>query len=43
MHLRRRRHDLERSYLPFGLEVGIELGGMDTVFLGLDSRCDVCV
>jgi hypothetical protein len=43
VYLRRRPHDLGRSYIPLGLEVGIDIGGTDTVFFGLDSRRGICV
>ncbi|THU82581.1 FMN-linked oxidoreductase [Dendrothele bispora CBS 962.96] len=33
-----RPHDLERSYLPFGLGVGIEIGRSDPVFMALHNR-----
>ncbi|KAK7444335.1 hypothetical protein VKT23_015347 [Stygiomarasmius scandens] len=38
MSLGWRPHDLERSYLPFGLGVGIEIGRSDPVFMSLHNR-----
>ncbi|KAF5351361.1 hypothetical protein D9758_008073 [Tetrapyrgos nigripes] len=33
-----RPHDLERSYLPFGLDIGIEIGRTDPVFMKMHNR-----
>ncbi|KAF5356689.1 hypothetical protein D9758_013753 [Tetrapyrgos nigripes] len=38
MSLGWRPHDLERSYLPFGLGVGIEVGRTDPVFMKMHNR-----